>query len=592
MNLRTLARRASRRARLLALERSLLREATRALGVSVALLLAAAAALALLDLRAPAGDEARIAALAAAGALVASGLALGVKRGLERRTTDLEAAFALDRWLGLAGALPAALELEARPEPFARLAVEAVLERARGVDLAGALPRTAPPEAPAAPWLFLATLALAFLVGTRPALPEPLPRVEPAKPRPEAERRDLADAATVLARAAGALAPEARDVEASLGSVGAAGLAVAELDRLGRRLARGTTTAAGALAGIADARGRIEAAREPGLAEGLEAAGEALALAPAAAPLARGLAAGDARAVREAGRDLAEQLRSGALTEDARAQVAAAAGRAARALEGSGSGADARATLENLGRALDQAKDPGREAEAATSAADALARARESARAEQVAQRAQDALDEARDAARGRKPADDRSKPGEGGRANGEPRPGREAPSSKEDGGLARKGSGDRGGRDGGAGGHEERAGTQPGSGSGADERPGNKGDPAGSGLGSHVAGKGGTNEEDASGGARPDASPEATGAPSTLRGLLGSRGASAVFAVRGVARGEALAPRSRDLVQDYRRTEEAALDRELVPADRRRLVRRYFETTFQGVPETRGGDR
>lgn len=579
MTLRALASRASRRASWLALERSLLRETTRGLAAAVVTLLGAAAILAVVRPVAPLGDQARTVALAVGAALVASSVALGAKRGLERRTTHLEAAFALDRSLRLDGALPAALELEDDLRPFARLAVAATLERARGADLARAVPRTPPPESGAAPWLALATLALAFLVASRHAPTEPLPRPMTVPHRPASERRDLAEAAAVLSTAAVALAPFAHDAEGELGATGPASAALEELDGLARRWARGTTTATGALGGIAQARGRIESTRAEGLAAALEAAGSALAEAPASAGLARALAEGDGRAIRDKGRALAEQLRSGALTEDARAQVATAAERAARALEGAGQSSEARSALENFGRALDQAKSPDEQAQAATDAADSLAKARAQAAADQVAQRALDALDEARDAARGQRRPDDSSKPGEGGRANGQPRAGEKAPPSVGD-SLAKKSASSRGpGRDGNAGGSEKREGSQPGSGSGADDRAGKRGDPAGSGLGSHVAGKGGTNEEEAPGGEKAENADEPGGATSTLAGLLGSRGASAIFAVRGLARGEAHEPRQQDVLQDYRRTEEAALEHELVPVDRRRLVRRYFET-------------
>jgi hypothetical protein len=520
------ARRAARRRARLVLESELLRRTTLGLAFAVLVLLATLAALVVTGTEAPLGDELRLAALALAAAAVAASASLAVARTLAGWPSPLAAVLEVERALGTGGRLAAAVELEGRSGPFARLAVQDARAEAGKVDLARALPRRAPSETPAAPVLGVAALALALALATR-ATPAPAPPFGPAarEAQPAANRPRVKEAARLLATRARSLAAQEGGRDAAL-----------ELARTALELEAGSTEPA-ALARMARARGKLEAARSPGLGDALGNAATSLAESPALRDLARALSRGDRAAIEEKAGMLAERLRESALDEEASARSRSAAARGAQALAGTPGANEARAKLD----ALANAPDGGPRAQAATEAGDALAKAAEQARRDEALADAGRALDEARGAATGTRPPKEDAPRAEGGTSPGD-RKGKDVPG----GGNARTG--------------EKR------------EAPNRE---AG-GDGPHVAGKGGTNDVE-KGASRIEQAPASGSHTAALRGLVGERGASAVLAAEGYAEG-ASSNEHRAVLQEYKRTEEEALDREPLPLDRRRLVKRYFE--------------
>ena len=274
------------------------------------------------------------------------------------------------------------------------------------------------------------------------------------------------------------------------------------------------STEQAALARMARARGKLEAARSPGLGDALGDAAASLAESPALRDLARALSRGDRSSIEEKAGTLARRLRENALDDEASARARSAAARGAQALAGAPGAGEAREKLD----ALANAPDGEPRAQAATEAGDALARA-----------------------ATGTRPPEEDAPRAESGASPGGQK-GKDVPG----GGNARTG--------------EKR------------EVPNRE---AG-GDGPRVAGKGGTNDVE-KGPTRVDGRPESGSHTAALRGLVGERGASAVLAAEGYAEG-ASSSEHRAVLQEYRRTEEEALDREPLPLDRRRLVKRYFE--------------
>lgn len=520
------ARRAARRQARLLLESELLRRTTLGLALAVALLLGTLAVLAGTGAEAPLGDELRLAALALGAAALATSASLAVARALVGWPSPLAAVQEVERVLGTGGRLAAALELEDRSEAFARLAVRDARAESGKIDLARALPREAPPEGLAAPVLGLAALVLAFVLATR-ATPAPAPPFGPAArdTHPAANRPQVKEAARLLAVRARELAAKEGGRDAAL-----------ELARAALELEAGSTEQA-ALARMARARGKLEAARSPGLGDALGDAAASLAESPALRDLARALSRGDRSSIEEKAGTLARRLRENALDDEASARARSAAARGAQALAGAPGAGEAREKLD----ALANAPDGEPRAQAATEAGDALARAAEQARRDEALADAGRALDEARHAATGTRPPEEDAPRAESGASPGGQK-GKDVPG----GGNARTG--------------EKR------------EVPNRE---AG-GDGPRVAGKGGTNDVE-KGPTRVDGRPESGSHTAALRGLVGERGASAVLAAEGYAEG-ASSSEHRAVLQEYRRTEEEALDREPLPLDRRRLVKRYFE--------------
>ncbi|MBI3724396.1 hypothetical protein HY251_10650 [bacterium] len=571
-------RRATRRARAVEIERALLQGGARGLAAATAALLLAAALLALLRPSAPLGDEARIAALALATALAASGLGVGLARGLARRATPLEAAFALDRALGLEASIPAALELEGSSSPLAQLSVLRAREALEEADLARIFPRKTTAVAFEAALLLSGAAALALVIHDESAPLPPLPFGPAAFARtPPDEVAAARSASRVLALSARELAPRARETDAPLGEAGPATRAVREVEKTARALARGTPDRKATLARLASARGVIESERMAGLGDALASAASALEASPALKGLARALVEGDrpgTDAIRERARDLAERARAGTLGDEAEQSIASAAARAARALDGTPGGKDAKAALEQLSRKLDESAPGDEKAAAAQRLGDALAKARAAAASDEVAARSLGALEDARDALRGER----RASPREEGEGREEGKPGA--------GGLARatdkKPARPRGGTGGGKSSSGEKKETKDATEGGSGERRDaarRDGDPMkGAGLGPRVAGKGGSNEERKPDSPLPDDERPGPGMTASLAGILGERGASLFFAISGLASGSAPTDRQRELLREFRRSEEEALERELVPLDERRLVRRYFD--------------
>jgi hypothetical protein len=554
-SLAAFARRAAWRETTLMLRSELLARATLGLAVATSALLATVGALAWTRAEAPLGDEARIAALAVAAAALASSLTIALGRAMAAWPGPLDALLRVEAANGTRARLAAALELEESPAPFARLAVLEAREAAARIDLTRLLPFEAPREATAAPALLVACGALAFLAATTPAPP---PRIPLGAAADEPIHRDAETAA--VKRAARLLARRAVELAARPGGHDAA----AELARAARELEAGSTARA-ALARLATVRGTLEAGRAPDLGEALDRASAALASARPFSDLARSLGSASPPAVAESGAALARRLREDGLGDEEGTAAWRGAARAAQALAGTPGGQEARKGLDALARSLENgARAPASQqaaGDAAQAATDALARASERAMREDATDRADRALDEARDAAAG--------KPTTESGANKAVAPGALARSAepRPPGDGSPRASGGPG---------EKQAPQAPGGGNArAGERRGTPNRQAG-GDGPRVAGKGGSNDTETPSGEAPAAEPG--GETASLRGLVGERGASAVLAVEAIARGAASTGAERGALEHYLRTEEEALDRESIPLDRRRLIRRYFE--------------